>query len=61
MDTAAKENVGVSSYERIRLAIVYIEAAAELEESQRMGNSDSLTALIKELSLKTTEGKVAAK
>lgn len=61
MESARNKTPGVSSFERIRLALVYIESAVEPAEHCRLGQLAGPRLLMKELALKADETKNVAK
>ena len=60
-EQASIPDVGVSCYERCRLALIYIEAAADRPVGERFGDHASLKMQLKELSMRTSKAKTGAK
>ena len=61
IDVAGNSKVGVSAFDRARYAILYIEAAAGVPESERTANGDTLRATIKEIVLGISKGNPISK
>lgn len=61
MEMARNKAPGVSSYERVRLALVYVEAAVDPPVHLNFGDLAAPKLLMKELALKAEETKASAK
>lgn len=61
MDLAKHKSPGVSSYERVRLALVYVESAAEPPQHRRFSELAAPKLFMKELAMKAGEAKANAK
>ena len=61
MEMAGHKAPGVSSYERVRLALAYVEAAMDPPAHLRLSELSATKLLMKELALRADEAKASAK
>ena len=54
---SADRNVGLSTFERARYAVLYLEAAAEIPAPKRIAESEGVKATIKELTMQAAGGR----
>ena len=54
VETSSMPKTGVSAFERVRLALVYIEAAADLPAEMRYGDRPALKHLLRELAVRAS-------